>query len=132
MFDTAPRRTIDAGTESPDAFCSVAGTGALEREQQEPSGAAVTLALPSSMVIWSHCDCVRGVAHSTILEVKTAQADRGTGPSPSRLSAKAKMSDRRTMAQFSKGNFPSISWKVSSSKPSRSVKLVTFRRDSVA
>jgi hypothetical protein len=48
------------------------------------------------MFIWSQRDCVSGVAHSAILDEKMAQADRGSGPNPAMLSAKAKMSNRRT------------------------------------
>ncbi len=55
-FHVLPRTTIGAATEKSDAFCRCAGTGALETEQQEPFGAAATLAVVSSMLIWSHWD----------------------------------------------------------------------------
>jgi hypothetical protein len=76
------------------------GTGALEREQQELLEAAATFVMPSSMFIWSHCDCVCGVAHSAILDEKIAQADRGTGPNPAMLNANAKISSRRIAPQL--------------------------------
>ena len=97
--------TGTAARESSDAFWRVAGTEALEREQQEASGAGTTLGMLSSIFIWSQRDFVCGVAHSAILEEKMAQADRGTEPSPAMLNAKAKMRDRRTMVQCSKGRF---------------------------
>jgi hypothetical protein len=48
------------------------------------------------MLIWSHRDSVSGVAHSASREVSNAQAESGTGPSPTMLKANAKMSDLRT------------------------------------
>jgi len=100
-FHSIPRETIEtAARESPDIFWRVAGTGALEREQQEAFGAAATLGMLSSIFIWSQRDFVSGVAHSAILEEKMAQAERGTGPNPAILNANAKMRERRTTAQF--------------------------------
>jgi hypothetical protein len=88
--------TGTAAKESSNVFRCVAGMGALDSEQQEPFGAAATLAVLSSMFIWSQRDCVCGVAHSAILDEKMAQADRGAAPRPAMLNASAKMSDRRT------------------------------------
>ena len=119
------RTRIGAATESSEIFWLVAGTGALEREQQEAFGATATLAVLSSMFIWPHCDCVCGVVHSAILEEKRAHADRGTGPSPAMLNANAKMSARRTATQFSREILPNTPSKVSSFTLSRAVRLVT-------
>jgi hypothetical protein len=47
------------------------------------------------MFIWSHRDSVLGVAHSASFEEKSAQAESGPVPSPTRLKANAKMNDRR-------------------------------------
>ena len=47
-----------------------------------------------------------------------AQADRGTGPNPAMLSAKAKMSDRRTTPQSSKKMLPTY--------PMQSLRLPSF------
>ena len=99
-----------AATEISETFCRAAGTGALEREQQEAFGAAATLAMLLSMFIWSQRDFVCGVAHSAIFEEKIAQADRGTCPNPTMLNAKAKMSDRRTMPH---SNIPAFAPQVS-------------------
>lgn len=118
-----------AATESCDAFCRAAGTGASDSAQHDPFGAATSFTVPSSMFIWSQIDCVCGVAHSAILEEKMAQADRGTGPSPARLSANAIMNNRRTTSQFSKKGAANIALSVSTFVPSSAVKLVTFRRD---
>jgi hypothetical protein len=48
------------------------------------------------MFISLHRDWVFGVAHSASFEESSAQAESGTGPSPTRLNANAKVSDRRT------------------------------------
>src|SRR5215470_2373136 len=102
-FHVVSRTAIGiAATESSDTLCRVAGTGALEKVQQETSGAATTLAVLSSVFIWSQMDCVWGVEHSAILDEKIAHADSGAGPNPATLSANAKMSNRRTTPQFTK------------------------------
>ena len=51
------------------------------------------------MFILSHWDCICGVAHSARFEVSSAQAESGTGPSPTRVNANAKISDLRTEPQ---------------------------------
>lgn len=48
----------------------------------------------SSMFMWSHCDCVCGVAHSVSGELNSAQAESGTEPNPARLNANTKISNR--------------------------------------
>jgi len=50
------------------------------------------------MFIWSQRDSVLGVAHSASFEVSSAHAESGTGPSPRRLHANAKMSARLTIS----------------------------------
>lgn len=120
-----------AATESCDAFCRAAGSGASDSAQHDPFGAAATLAVPSSTFIWSHCDCVRGVAHSVIFEEKMAHADRGAGSSPARLSANAKISPRRTTTKFSKKMLPNTPCKVSAFSPYCAVRLVTSNCDYV-
>jgi len=112
-----PSKTMGtAARESSDIFWRVAGTGALEREQQEAFGAAATLGMFSSIFIWSQPDFVCGVAHSAILEEKMAQADRGSDPNPAILNANAKMRDRRTIPQcnirpFAPQVSPRTQWK---------------------
>ena len=48
----------------------------------------------SSMFMWSHWDCVCGVAHSLSGELNNAQAESGTEPNPARLNANTKISNR--------------------------------------
>jgi len=106
------RTTVGGVTrDSLDALCSDAGTGALT-EQHEAFGAAATLGMLSSIFIWSQRDFVCGVAHSAILEEKIAQAERGTGPNPTKLSAKTKMNDRRTVSGVADRSFRLLSWQI--------------------
>jgi hypothetical protein len=74
------------------------GDGACEAAQQELLREVTVGAVCSPMFIWSQRDCVCRVAHSTILDEKIAQADRGTGPNPAMLNAKAKLNTRLTVA----------------------------------
>ena len=78
-------------------LCCRAATGALERLQQEAFGATSLVPSPSSPIFMlPQGDLVLGVEHSASLEEKIAQGESGTGPSPVKLTANAKMSDRRT------------------------------------
>jgi hypothetical protein len=87
---------MDAARERSDALGCNSGIGALDRAQQDVFDAATSRVLVSSIFIWSHWDWVFGVAHSASFELTSAQAESGTGPSPARLNANAKMSDRCT------------------------------------
>src|SRR5713226_5308516 len=61
------------------------------------------------MFIRSHWSWVFGVAHSANREVSSAQAESGTCPSPTRLNANAKVSNRRTDLQSSTTAFRVLS-----------------------
>ena len=71
-----------------------AATGALSRLQHGAFGATSLVSL-SPIPIASHGECVFGVAHSAILEVKIAHNDSGTGPTPIKLKDNARVSKRR-------------------------------------
>jgi hypothetical protein len=85
--------------ERSDALYYNWGIGTLEIKQQDGSDAATSCVPLSSMFIRSHWDWVFGVAHSASFEERSAQAESGTGPSPTRVNANPKMSDRRTNAK---------------------------------
>ena len=59
-------------------------SGAFETKQQDVSGAATSWMPLSSMFIWSHRDCVFGLAHSASFEENRAQAESGTRLNPTR------------------------------------------------
>src|SRR2546428_4949564 len=94
------RTETGAASERSFALYCNSGIGALETKQQDVSGAATSCVPLSPMFIWSHWDRVCGVAHSASFEVSSAQAESGTGPSPTTLKANAKMSDLRTDPQY--------------------------------
>jgi hypothetical protein len=93
---TGSRTETRAASERSAALDCNCGIGALETQQQDVSGAATSCVPLSSMFIWSHWDRVCGVAHSASCEVSSAHAESGPVPSPTRLNANPKMSDRRT------------------------------------
>ena len=85
--------------ESSKVLCCDWGIGAPDRIQHDFSDALRTGASLLFIFMLSHWDCVWGVAHSANLEVRNAHSERGIVPSPARLSASAKMSDRRITIQ---------------------------------
>src|SRR5579859_7075032 len=102
MRETSPvasRTARDGASECSGILDCNCGIGALETAQQDVSGSAPSCVPFSPMFIRSHWDCVFGVAHSASFEERRAHAESGTGPSPKRLNAKAKMSDRLTNSE---------------------------------
>lgn len=103
------RPTVANAAESSKVLCCDCGIGAPDRIQHDFSDALRTGALLLFIFMLSHWDCVWGVAHSANLEVRNAHSERGIAPSPARLNASAKMSDRRnTIRVYHTGLLPSL------------------------
>lgn len=102
MRETSPvasRTARDGTSECSGVLDCNCGIGALETTQQDVSDSAASCVRFSPMFIRSHWDCVFGVAHSASFEERSAHAESGAGPTPKRLKAKAKMSDRLTNSE---------------------------------
>src|SRR5690242_6366784 len=81
---TAAGRTAAMSTAEAGASYFEAGTGAWIQQHEVFEGAAKWKFSPAD-AIFSQRDCVCGAEHSAELADMSAQADRGTGPRPSRL-----------------------------------------------